>query len=93
MLPNITDININFLLIYRKLRLIEKSSNVDLHGSKCNSFVISQPQSGYSLFKNLSITFGLYVEKDDKVLFDEIAQKYNSIKFICFICVEDAKKM
>lgn len=85
--------NINFLLIYRKLRLIEKSSNVDLHGSKCNSFVISQPQSGYSLFKNLSITFGLYVEKDDKVLFDEIAQKYNSIKFICFICVEDAKKM
>lgn len=44
-----------------------------------------------------AVTHGVYVEKDDKVLFDEIAQKYNSIRFNqlrrrCQKDVEEQKK-
>lgn len=76
-LTNITDFNF-FMLLDKKIRLIEISTNIDLHGSHFHSFVISQLKSDQLLFKSFCDQFEVHVEKDDaQVLFSDIVQKYS----------------
>lgn len=78
-LTNITDQSFNFfMLLDKKIRLIETSTNIDLHGSNFHSFVISQLQSDQLLLKSFCDQFEVHVEKDDaQVLFSDIVQKYS----------------
>lgn len=94
-LTNITDQSFNFfMLLDKKIRLIETSTNIDLHGSNFHSFVISQLQSDQLLFKSFCDQFEVHVEKDDaQVLFGEIVQKYSlmSLSQLCKRYLKDVK--
>lgn len=78
-LTNITDQSFNFfMLLDKKIRLIETSTNIDLNGTNFHSFVISQLLSDQSLFRSFCDQFVMHVEIDDaQVLYNEILQKYS----------------
>jgi hypothetical protein len=78
-LTNISDKCFNFfLLLDKKIRLLETTANIDIHGTNFHSFVISQLQKDESLLNAFNSQFSTQISQEEaKTLQNEFISKYS----------------